>query len=100
LNRRITRLSVLVAVFAIAGLGIQSSMLQVAAVSSSLSDCLVYEKIQVCVGHPSKNDSQTFSHSPVSRHFILENRSTDIHHVFAFVLSMSRPALPPLSLRC
>jgi hypothetical protein len=87
-------------VLVIVGLSIQSAVLQVVALSSAFSDSLVYERIQGCVEQPTKKCDQTFSYSLVSRHINLEHRSTDIHHVFAFVLSMSRPHLPPLLLRC
>jgi hypothetical protein len=100
LNKTINSLSVLLAVFVIAGLSIQSGVLQTYTVSCALSDDLAYEGAQGCVDEPSQNDDPTSLASVLSG----EAKALDIPFPFHSLLSQF-PSFRnshqlPFSLRC
>jgi len=76
-------LTVSVALFVIAGLSIQSGVLQSYTVSCALSDDLAYEGAQGCVDEPSQNDDPTSLASVLSG----EVKAVDIPFTFHSLLS-------------
>jgi len=83
LNKTINSLSLILAVFVIASLSIQSGVLQTYAVSCALSDDLAYEGAQGCVDEPSQNDDPTSLASVLSG----EAKALDIPFPFHSLLS-------------
>lgn len=100
LKKRITSLSILLAVLVIASLSIPSGVLLVYTSSSAFSDEFVYEGVLGCVDDASPSDDPAVCNSFMSRDHSLENRCAEFHHFLALVSSMRRPCLFLSPLRC